>query len=173
MAKAKDPAKDGRKNNGGPRPKTRDDDKRGQRPEGTPHQPAFEPSDVQRQRVATLARSCTDDEIAAMEEISKSTLQRHYGEAMRISRASTTAMIGSKLISAALSGCKARQMFYLRTKGGWKTGHEIAGPGGGPIRTFDLSGYSPEEIAKMMPLLDQLIEQGGGEFNPEDAAEDG
>ena len=170
MAKAKDPASDGRKNNGGPRPKTRPDDKRGS-PPGEAHQPAFEPSDTQRQRVSALARSCTDAEIAAMEEISVSTLQRHYGEDMRRSRANTTALIGSKLISAALDGCKARQMFYLRTKGGWSSKVEHTGAGGGPIRTFDLSGFTPEQVAQMMPLLDQLIEQGGGEFNPEDIAE--
>lgn len=166
MAKAKDPENDGRKNNGGPRPKVREDDKRGAAP-GGPQEP-FEPTDAQRKRVRTLIKSCTAEEVAIMEEISLSTLRRHFAHELAIGRLETKALIGSKLIEAALGGCKARQMFYLRTQGGWSSKVEHMGAGGGPIRTFDLSKFSPEELEQMMPLLDQLIEDGGGSFDPAD-----
>lgn len=159
MAKAKNPSQDKRKNNGGARPKTRPDDRRGS-PKGSFEQPPFEPTEPQRERVKQLSRSCTDDQIAIMEEISVSTLQRHFKRELEIGRAETTALIGSKLIDSALRGCKARQMFYLRTKGGWNQTLEHTGQGGGPIRTFDLSKYSVEELKTIRPLIQQMIADG-------------
>jgi AraC-like DNA-binding protein len=148
---------DGRRNNGGARPKTRADDRRGHRPPGQPHVMPFEATDDQRAKVKEYARVCNDDQIAILVGISVSTLQRHFRAELDEGRAQVTATIGAKLIAQALAGDKASMIFYLKTRGGWSQKHELVGKDGGPIRTFDLSGYSPEQLKLLMPIIDQLI----------------
>ncbi len=154
--------KDGRANNGGPRPKTRPDDRRGGTP-GIPGQPAYTPSHDEREKVRDYARVCNEDQIAILLGISVSTLQRHFKAELEQARAQTSALIGSKLIAQALSGDKTAMIFYLKTRGGWAQKHEIAGKDGGPIRTFDLSGYAPDDLKTLMPILDQLIAEASSD----------
>lgn len=160
--------KDGRANNGGPRPKVRDDDRRGSKP-GEFSIPPFVATDEQRERVKDLARVVNDDQIAFLMGISRDTLHRHFRKEIDIARAGTTAAIGGKLIAAALAGDKASQIFYMKTRGGWSQKHEVSGPGGGPIetRTFDFSRYTAEELNILIPLLDQMITETGGDAQPE------
>lgn len=159
---------DGRRNNGGARPKTRPDDRRGVREPGIPRVQPFEATDEQRAKVKEYARVCNDDQIAILLGISVSTLQRHFRPELDAGRAQVAATIGAKLIAQALAGDKTAMIFYLKTKGGWSQKHEIVGKDGGPIRTFDLSGYTPEQLQLLMPIIDQLIADMAGQEGDSD-----
>lgn len=152
---------DGRRNNGGPRPKTRPDDRRGLTAISTGDRsirtPPFVATPEQRAKVKEYARVCNDDQIAILVGISVSTLQRHFRAELDEGRAQVTATIGAKLIAQALAGDKASMIFFLKTRGGWTQKHELVGKDGGPIRTFDLSAYSPDQLKLLMPIIDQLI----------------
>jgi len=173
----------GNQNSGGPRPKVRDDDKRGAVKgntagfgnAGSIGQAAHVRSEKTAAEIQELAEILTIDQIAEEVALSVTTIWRHYGAEFRAGRRGVTKAVASKLISMALAGDKASMIFYLKTQGGWSQKVEVSGPNGGPIKTqtFDftafLEGKTEDEIAAIIPLLEQLVAfggediQGGGE----------
>lgn len=140
------------------------------KPAGRIGNPPFEPSEEQRQTVKTYAVVLTQAQLAAHMGISEDTLQRHFRKEIDQATAMAVASIGSKLFKKASDGNLAAMIFFLKTRGKWNSRIEVTGAGGGPIKTFDLSRYSEEELRLLLPLIDQLlIEAGESPEGDEDA----
>lgn len=140
---------------GGPRPKERDDDARGA-PAGRFGQPAFVPTDEQRQKVRTYAKTFpphANHYIARLIGCSRSTLERHFADDLELGRAEMLASVGSQMINRALNadaetvkGDLDAQKFILARLGGWTTKVEMTGKDGRPMETVDLSNMSPAQL---------------------------
>jgi len=149
MTQAGETRVDGRRNNGGPRPKVREDDRRGVRAGTTHAEFIYEPDDQTRELVKTWIKVLTIDQVAQKLGIGRDTLMRHYRAELDSGITDAIAAIGSKVLSQAMAGDKASQFFFLRTRGKWSVRQEITGPGGGPIQTVDpsvLAGLTDEEF---------------------------
>lgn len=124
--------------------------------------PPFEATEEQRVQVRTLAKVCSQPMIAEIIGVSTDTLQRHFRKELTIGKAEAVSTIGAKLLQKAMDGNLTAMIFFLRTQGKWNTRIEHVGADGGPIRTFDLSGYSTEQKRLLLPLLDAMLSQHGG-----------
>lgn len=109
---------DGRRNNGGPNLKVRDDDARGS-PPGEFGQPEYVPNDIDRQTVLDHAVVITTKMLARHIGISVSTLRRHYHKELDGTLFKATATIGAKVFNKAVAGDKSAQYFFLNTRGGY------------------------------------------------------
>lgn len=132
---------DGRKNNGGPRPKTRPTDRRGAQP-GHEGQAPFIPTPEQRELVAKYAVVLPQDLLAAKMGISVSTLLRHFSEEIDVAMTDAVASAGARLFQMAMNSEKPNLgalIFFLRTRGRWAERHELSGPGGLPLGSGELA----------------------------------
>jgi hypothetical protein len=50
--------------------------------------------------------------------------------------------------------------FFLARRGGWNDKHEVIIPKGALIKQYNLGDKSPEDLEKLLPLLDELIASG-------------
>ena len=127
--------------------------------------PAFQPTDAQRQTVRTLAKAFPvhgEHLIARMAGFSRDTLRKYFAEDMEQGRAEMLAGVASQLISRALDEDKVgpdgkkiargnldAQKFILARMGGWTTkvdvGEQAKLPYGGSV---DLSRLSDEQLAE-------------------------
>lgn len=127
--------------------------------------PPHVPTDENRSKVRTLAKVCGQDLCAQAMGFSTDTLQRHYLEDFHAGKQQAIQAVGAKLLERALNGHTAEMIFYLKTHAGWTTRVELSGPGGGPIRTVDLSaflaGKNEEELAQVESVLSALLAAGG------------
>lgn len=129
--------------------------------------PAFTPTAEQKRMVESHAAVGTPHELicefiinpATGLPISGDTLTRHFEKELAFGLAKTNARIGGLVAKAALKGCKTRQIFWMKHRGGWASKHaiELAGPGGGPIPTttkpnLDLKKLSKEELRQLEKL---------------------
>ncbi len=182
---------DGRVNNGGPRPKTRPDDKRGAAKGGNGitglggggsiGQQPFVPTDAQRARVRQLAKAFPhqrEDYIAALMGFSLSTLHRHFREELTLGRAELVADVAAQFVARAIDhkdeiakGDIDAQKFVLVRMGGWLQTVAHTGKDGGPIQTmnYDLSSLSEDQKRAILPVLDQLL----GEAERHDDGDEG
>lgn len=121
--------------------------------------PKFEPTDEQRIQVRTLAKVCSQAAIAELVGLSEDTIQRHFAKEWAAGKAEAVSTIGAKLLKKAMDGNLTAMIFYLRTQGKWNTRLEVTGVDGGPIRTYDLSGFNLDQKRQLLPLLDALLGQ--------------
>lgn len=155
MAKGINGEIDGRRDLGGSRPVTREDDKR------LDGRPAHIPTPESRQKVEELARVITQGQIAILMDISISTLQKHYPRELELGLAKAASAIGVKMIEKALTGHFASMAFFLSRRGGWNDKLDIVAPKGALIRQYNLGDKSPEELEALLPVLDAIIASGG------------
>lgn len=164
-AVAKKPAR--KKPETAPNQKKRDDDARGA-PKGQFGQPAFVPTDEQRQKVRTYAKTFPmhgEKYIARLIGVSRDTLRRHFAEDIEQGRAEMLATVGSQMISRAIDGDKRdadgnlvakgdldAQKFVLARLGGWTTKVEI-----GPEAREPFGGNTPD----LSRLTDEQLEEYG------------
>lgn len=138
-----------------------------QRHGGAIGNPPHIPTQADRERVRTYAKVMSQPMIAASFEppISIDTLTRHYRAELDAGQREAVATVGAKLLAKALSGNLTAMIFYLRTRGGWATQHQVTGPGGGPLQTIDLTAFladkSEEELANFEQFLSALATAGG------------
>jgi len=101
-------------------------------------------TEKQRADLELLAPYLTLEQIADHMGISQSTFQRikkRDPEILTIykrGKAKMIAKVSQGLIQKALAGCKTREIFVLKTQGGWKetTVNEHTGPNGGPLTSI-------------------------------------
>lgn len=144
---------------GGPRPKTRDDDRRGA-PAGHKGNVAFIPTDDQRLKVRSHAKVFpvhAEHYIAALIGVSLSTLRRHFADDLLLGRAEMLAAVGAQFVNRAMNaeaetvkGDQDSQKFILARLGGWTTKVEVGDKarqpfGGAPV---DLSRLSDADLAE-------------------------
>lgn len=157
---------------GGPRPKTRDDDERGAPPGRFGNAP-FAPTEEQRLKVRTYAKTFPvhgEHYIARLIGVSRDTLRRHFADDLELGRAEMLASVGSQMINRALNaeaetvkGDLDAQKFILARLGGWTTKVEVGGRGGRPIEHVDLSRLTAEQLEEYGRLA--AIAEG---LDPED-----
>lgn len=157
--------------------KRRSTDQRGSRPgQATTPQPGGRGAIGQKPYVATdrdreyvrkhcfyLGNAVTAERLG----ISKDTLERHFRPEIDESADELRLAAGMSAVKRALEGDGPMLRFVLQTRFGdmWSRKHSLAhtGPGGGPIRTVDLSGVlkgkTEEQLADLEQLLDHLIAQ--------------
>jgi hypothetical protein len=138
-------------NNGGPRPKTRADDRRG-KPLGEPGRGVkpFEPTDAQREQVKTLAKVVDVPQIATIMGISKATIERHFRAELDLGQAEAVSLVGAGLLRKALKGDGPSMRFFLSTrgKGAYSKRVEVTGADGGPMVSAhaDLGKLTDEDL---------------------------
>jgi hypothetical protein len=162
-------------------PKTRPDDARGTPPgEGTVRpahggqigNPPFVPTDEKRRDVEAWVRAgLTEDDIAILLECSRSTVRRHFERELKMGQARLKVAMGGKAVKMALEGDRTMLIFWLRTKAKWNVRVEHTGADGGPIRTYDLSQFDSDQKRLLLTMIDQMIEQHGGEEANGDSAQ--
>lgn len=129
--------------------------------------PPHIPTTETRERVQTYAKVMSQQMIAASFDppISTDTLQRHYRAELDAGKREAIAAVGGRLLAKAMAGNLTAMIFYLRTQGGWAAKHEISGPGGGPLRTIDLTAFladkDEDECAAIERVLEALAAAGG------------
>jgi hypothetical protein len=104
------------------------------------------PTQEKRMLVRTLsAVGITYEDIAKKLQISSDTLTKHYRDDLDLGRIDANSKIGTKLFESAENGNISAQMFWLRTRAGWKetTGLELTGANGGAIQV--ITGIDDDE----------------------------
>jgi hypothetical protein len=138
--------------------KTRDDDARGA-PKGTFGNPPFQPTEEQRLKVRTYAKTFPvhgEHYIARLIGVSRDTLRRHFADDLELGRAEMLASVGSQMVNRAINadsetakGDLDAQKFILARLGGWTTkvevGDKAARPFGGRV---DLSRLNDDQLAE-------------------------
>lgn len=132
--------------------------------------PPFVPTDAQRAEVRTLSKVANQTVIAQVLGISVDTLQRHFREELDYGAAQAIVAVGSILLQKALGGHGPSINFYLATrgKGSYSRRVELTGPEGGPMRTYNTAGLSPELKRMLLAEVEGMIAEHGG-----DAADEG
>lgn len=159
-------------------PKVRDDDARGTPPGkgviksngGQIGNPPFVATPKMRADVEAWVRTgSTIEDLAVLitayyhVPCSPSTVERHFKTERQLGRAKLKVALGGKLVKMALEGDKTALIFWLRTQAKWNTRVEHVGADGGPIKTFDLSGFDLDEKRVLLGVIDQLLAQHGEE----------
>jgi hypothetical protein len=100
--------------------------------------PPHERTDAMADLIMKCRRAnCTVDETAAMVGVSKDTLYEHYRGELELSKKLINVEVVDSLISNALGGNVAAQIWWTKVQMGWteKVVHEHSGADGGPIIT--------------------------------------
>ena len=85
---------------------------------GAPH---YKPNELDRQLVKdAMASGLTQDDAAMVLGVSTPTLVKYYQQEISSARAAMVTAIGGTLMTSALKGNLAAQMFYLKTQGRWR-----------------------------------------------------
>ena len=88
---------------------------------GKSGQPAFDPTEHQRQAVSALISiGYTTDVIAEVLHIPSRTLERHFAYELKHGRVLIQARIGGGIVASALAGDKTMMIFYAKTQMGWR-----------------------------------------------------
>lgn len=126
--------------------------------------PPFEPTDAQRAEVRTLAKVANQAVIAQVLGVSVDTLARHFREELDQGAAQAVVAVGSILLQKALGGHGPSINFYLATrgKGSYSRRVELTGPEGGPMRTFNTAGMSPEMKRALLAEVEGMIAEHAG-----------
>lgn len=155
---------------GGPRLKTRDDDRRGWNLHGgaEPYFEKFEPTEAHRELIKTYGVLLTQPHLATMLGISVNTLNRYYSAEVAIAQARATSTIAAKLYAAAAAGEPWAVRYYLNTIGKYTKRVELSGPDGGPLvpPDVDLSKCTDDQLdiieraARILAGVDQGEPEG-------------
>jgi hypothetical protein len=119
--------------------------------------PSFKPTDEQRKTVrAMIAYGVPQADVCEVIGVTDKTLRKHFDRELRTAATEANAKVAQALYKQAVDqGNTTAQIFWLKTKAGWKdtTVHEHSGPNGGPIQTeakIDPSGLSDSTLAELM-----------------------
>jgi hypothetical protein len=98
--------------------------------------PPFNPDDTQRSAVTMLAACGTRFQVIATHiGVDTKTLRRHFRKELSEGRQDANALVARSLFSQAIGGNVTAQIFWLKTRAGWKetSALEMAGPDGRPL----------------------------------------
>lgn len=133
-----------------------------------PGRPRFEPTDEQRKTVrAMVAYGVPLDDVASVIGIDRKTLSKHFDREIKTAATEANAKVAQALYRQAVDqGNITAQIFWLKTKAGWKETqtHELTGKDGGPIQhkslTEDELPSDPDErrrlLAEAVAAKDQM-----------------
>ena len=122
-----------------------------------------QPTDATRKQVEALASyGVPRDEIAKVVGVCGNTLVKHYGETLDVAATKANSLVAQSLFNRAVKGdgaaATSAAIFWLKTRAGWreKDVHEVTGPNGGPIQTFNLSSLTDAQLDALEPVLASL-----------------
>jgi len=122
-----------------------------------PGRKAFQPTDEQRKTVrAMIAYGVPQDDVAQVIGCDAKTLRKHFDHELKTAATEANAKVAQALYKQAVDqGNTTAQIFWLKTKAGWKDTSvmEHTGKDGGPIKTeatIDPGGLSDSTLAELM-----------------------
>ena len=93
---------------------------------GKPGRKPFEPTKEQNAEVLTMALSGTpEDEIARVIGIAPKTLRKHFRETLDTAHTRANARVAGSLYSAAIAGNVTAQIFWCKTRLGWREKQDV------------------------------------------------
>lgn len=139
-------------------------------------QPAFVPTDQQREQVKNYARVFPvhgEHLIARLMGISRTTLRKYFGDDLELGRAQMLASVGGQMINRAMNaeardgegnllakGDMEAQKFVLARLGGWTTkvdvGEQASTPFGGRVDLSRLSEKDLQEYGRLAAIAEGL-----------------
>lgn len=121
------------------------------------------PTDETRQTVQIHATIGTPQTVISdILNIDVKTLTKYYRPELETSRAKANAVVGGHLFNKAKGGDTAAQIFWMKTRAGWKEQHgvEMYGPDKGPIQTMDVT--PGEKVKARINEIEKRIGAVGG-----------
>lgn len=116
------------------------EDEQQPKPKGPGGRPRYEPNDEHRAMVEAFAViGVSQDIMSKALGISRDLIERHYRKELDVSAATATAKVGGALFRKAMNGDTAAQIFWMKTRGGWRETNrtEVTGAGGGAITLIE------------------------------------
>ena len=113
------------------------------------------PTAEQRKLVQTMAAAGIQSEaICLVMGVSGKTLRKHYRAELDTSLIRANAMVASSLYMKAIKGNVVAQIFWLKTRAGWKEPERIQVQHSGAIGHYDMSKLSTDEIKQLIAILE-------------------
>jgi hypothetical protein len=124
------------------------------------------PTPEQRKLVKTMAAAgITSEAICLVIGVSGKTLRKHYRTELDTSAIRATAVVAGSLYRKAVNGNVAAQIFWLKTRGGWKEPERVQVVHSGAVGHYDLSKVSDEDLDRLEEILSRApitgTSQGG------------
>ena len=117
--------------------------------------PSKAPTAEQRKLVQTMAAAGIQSEaICLVMGVSGKTLRKHYRAELDTSLIRANAMVASSLYMKAIKGNVVAQIFWLKTRAGWKEPERIQVQHSGAIGHYDLTKLSTDEIREIVAKLE-------------------
>ena len=111
---------------------------------------AHQPDPAQRRQVETLAAyGIPADDISRVVAIDAKTLRKHYRDELDLGTTKANAQVAGFLFNSARNGNVTAQIFWLKTRAGWKetpSEHRHVGA----IGTFDVRDMSDEALERIV-----------------------
>jgi hypothetical protein len=120
--------------------------------------PVFEPDDKQRLAVATLSACGARHEVIARHfGIDRKTLRKHFRLELAEGRTDANAAVARSLFSQAIAGNVTAQIFWLKTRAGWRETAtvEVSGPNGRPLIPAPLLSISWADGGPGLPMVER------------------
>lgn len=111
-----------------------------------------EPTQQLRDAVSLHAAIGTPQEtIGRILGIDAKTLRKYYRDELDLGSGRANAAVAGKLYQKAMNGDTVSQIFWLKTRAGWRDvhRHEFSGPGGGPV-TLDVGKLSTSALEQIL-----------------------
>jgi hypothetical protein len=113
------------------------------------------PTAEQRTLVKTMvAAGITSEAICLVIGVSGKTLRKHYRTELTTSAIRATTVVAGSLYRKAIKGNVAAQIFWLKTRGGWKEPERVQVVHSGAVGHYDLSKLSTDEIKEIVAKLE-------------------
>jgi len=123
--------------------------------------PSKAPTAEQRKLVQTMAAAGIQSEaICLVMGVSGKTLRKHYRAELDTSLIRANAMVASSLYMKAIKGNVVAQIFWLKTRAGWKEPERIQVQHSGAIGHYDLTKLSTDEIKQIVAILEPASAAG-------------
>jgi hypothetical protein len=117
--------------------------------------PSKAPTAEQRKLVQTMAAAGIQSEaICLVMGVSGKTLRKHYRAELDTAVTRANAMVASSLYMKAIKGNVVAQIFWLKTRAGWKEPERIQVQHSGAIGHYDLTKLSTDEIREIVAKLE-------------------
>jgi hypothetical protein len=117
-----------------------------------PGRPLYEPTEKDRDKVIGLSGvGIPHTDIAILLDIDTKTLRKHYRRELDTGSIKANGAVGGKLYKAAMEGNVSAQIFWCKTRMGWKetSKTELSGPNGGPIESKSVHNLTDEELMRI------------------------
>jgi hypothetical protein len=113
------------------------------------------PTLEQRKLVRSMAAAgITSEAICLVIGVSGKTLRKHYRNELDTSAIRANAVVAGSLYRKAVNGNVVAQIFWLKTRGGWKEPERIQVQHSGAIGHYDLTKLSTDEIKEIVAKLE-------------------